>query len=345
MRLKSTNKNGRACETWKSSPPHGNQMENTWATCTGSQSKLCERTVCGSVAFVLNGIRQAASTVASKIMLKEPASIRVEPTDSPVLDDEAPGVPNQRTLDLGLAQAKGFISMIAYGAAISDSPTVSSNVDWRFGTRGIDLMLTSSREFASRQTASQEAHFERSAYITGAQHVLEGLPRDLSAAEATTLRRGLPDSVLRPDSAPSWWWRRPRGQQNVVHSLVVGLLYWLCTLAVWLEFVGVKVIAAERRYAYGQWLLLEGVGLACAVVQTLRWWSEFWPCQVLLAMMKYVVIGVLGAFIEVWQPPVAREGGTAGNIPTVQELGEAGALVPLALQGRLPVQAVADSSH
>ncbi|KAH6856599.1 hypothetical protein B0I37DRAFT_443250 [Chaetomium sp. MPI-CAGE-AT-0009] len=240
-------------------------MENACGTCAENQPEFHERTTLGTVAFVLTGVRQAANTVASRVRIpreRNQAGTQSDQTDSPVVpDDEAPGAPNQRTLDLGLAQAKGFISTIASKAAISGSPTVGSNVNWQFATRGIDLLLTSSREFASRLTPDQDAHFERSTYINGAQHVLRALPRDLSAAEAAVLHRALPHSVAHPGPAPgffSGWRRRSSGQrqdgsgaarkQNVVHSLVVVWLYCVCTFAVWLEFVGVKVVEHSMRH-------------------------------------------------------------------------------------------------
>lgn len=188
-------------------------------------------------------------------------------------------------------------------------------------------MLTSSHEFASRQAADQDTQLERSAYINAVQHVLHGLPHNLNAAELAMLQRALPHSLARLNT----WWRGPngqqqegvlaRGQRNVVQNVLVVVLYWLYFLAMWFESVGLMVIAVERQHAYASRLLLAAFNLACIAGRWLRTWSEFWPCRILLAMLKYVAVGALGAFFEVWERVVAEEG-TRGNV-NVTAVGEA----------------------
>lgn len=79
--------------------------------------------------FFLTRTREVANAVAPRTAPK--ALHQPEPMVG------APEPPNnQRTLDLGLAQAKGFVSAVASEAAISGLPTVGSNVDWQSATRG-----------------------------------------------------------------------------------------------------------------------------------------------------------------------------------------------------------------
>lgn len=205
-------------------------------------------------------------------------------------------------------------------------------------------MLSSCYAFASGQTAGQDDPFERLTFINGMQHILRGAPRDLTADEVAMLHRALPHSVAYPDTEPVGW-RRPNEQQqehagaggrrrNVVHSVVLIYLYWLSIFATWLGAVGLevgrKVVEAERRHAYIQRLLVEAYRLSCITVRKLHEWSEFWPCQILLQVLKYVGVGVLGAFLEIWEKRVMGDRGTVGNITTVQEVEAAGdSLVPL----------------
>ncbi|KAH6631807.1 hypothetical protein F5144DRAFT_629763 [Chaetomium tenue] len=260
--------------------------------------------------------RQLANTFAS---VANPET----PTQTQCMIETPEPSHKQRTLDLGLAQAKGFVSMVASEAAISDPPAVGSNVNWRFVTRGMDLVLTSSHEFASREDADPNIQLERSTYINGAQHILRGIPRNLTPDESAMLRRALPRSLAQPDTGPISWWRRlngqpqdaapaaggagGRGQQNMVQSLLAIVLYCLYVLAMRLENLGVKVLAAEREHAYASRLLLATFDLACLAVRMLRECSELWPCQTLLGILKYVAVGVLGAFVEVWERVVVEE--------------------------------------
>jgi hypothetical protein len=183
-------------------------------------------------------------------------------------------------------------------------------------------------------------------------HILRGIPRDLTADEAAMLHRALPRSVVDPDTGPVWGRRRLDGQQqegdggrrrNVVHSIVLIYLYWLSIFAVWFGLVilkvGRKVLEAERQHAYIQRLLLEEFRLACIVIQKLRVWSKFWPCQILLEMLKYVGVGIYGAFLELWERRVVGGRGTGGDDTTVQEVVANRPLIPLPVDERAIISA------
>lgn len=187
----------------------------------------------------------------------------------------------------------------------------------------MDLVLVSSHEFASRGDADPDIQFERSTYINGAQNILRGIPRNLTPDESAMLRRSLPRSLAPPDTGPASWWRRLNGQpqdaapaaggaggrdqQNMVQSLLAIVLYCMYVLAMRFENLGIRMLAAERQHAYASRLLLATFDLACLAVRMLRVCSEFWPCQILFEMLKYFAIGVLGAFVEVWERVVVEE--------------------------------------
>ena len=83
------------------------------------------------MAFVLNRALQAGNPATTSRAMAEESSQTATVAETP-----GPNPIDQRTLELGLAQAKGFIAMVASKAAISGSPDAGSKIDWRSAARG-----------------------------------------------------------------------------------------------------------------------------------------------------------------------------------------------------------------
>jgi hypothetical protein len=74
--------------------------------------------------------------VITRAMRERAAASGESSQTATMVETPGPSSMDQRTLDLGLAQAKGFVSLVAAGLDRSRSTTEGSNIEWQATTRG-----------------------------------------------------------------------------------------------------------------------------------------------------------------------------------------------------------------
>ncbi len=194
---------------------------------------------------------------------------------------------------------------------------------------GLDLILNASRESIAclNDEDDNQTKFERMAYINGAQHVLQGLPRDLGREEAVMLHRAMPQALGSiPAPASGAKQRRVRyvvdvdgavedshadgaggasggESKNKVQGLILLWISCLWWLMAWTErFVGICgywAAQAEYKKHFFAGLLSAIVWLMQAPGKMLRGIACSWPSRTLFASLVYVTEGVGGALEEV----------------------------------------------
>jgi hypothetical protein len=182
---------------------------------------------------------------------------------------------------------------------------------------GLDLILNASRESMACQDADSghRTEFERMAYINGAQHVLQGLPRDLRQDEAAMLRRAMPTvlgSSIPTQAAGGGQDTSQEGSnidggaggcnRNKVHSLTLLFINSAWLLGAWtvrlIRACGSRAMRAEHEQQYLVDLLSAMARLMEVTSEMLRQIGECWPCRALFVSLEYVADGVRDAVEE-----------------------------------------------
>ncbi|KAL2023016.1 hypothetical protein VTK56DRAFT_3926 [Thermocarpiscus australiensis] len=214
------------------------------------------------------------------------------------------GASDRRAAEGAFNGGKWFASKIAAVAAMLDSPSQGSGVDWKHGSQGLELILNSGREYVSNPSGDCNADFERATYINGVQHVLQGLPRDLEPAEAAMLQRAIPPALAASVSLEDGGQNHARRQENRnwVHVIAFCLLCCLARLA---ALIGPKVVLLssvamrlEKEHKLGERAAVAAVRIFRALPDVFRWAGDSVPGRFVSAALGYTSQGVYAAIQE-----------------------------------------------
>lgn len=171
---------------------------------------------------------------------------------------------------------------------------------------GLDLTINASREFLAARDADYDPDFERYTYISGAQNVLRGLPRDLAPDEAAILLQAMPGALVAamaplPDGEEEAN-GSGSGGRNMVHVFTLAIMccvsYVGGLVGPKLKDYGYRAIQAEHRHKYIPSLLTAAAALLQIFGTVLFWVGDCWPCRLFCLLLGYATRGVRGAVYE-----------------------------------------------